>query len=121
MIFDHKHYVPVLRWKRGEWNALRDVGSADRDSITPLIELAPKDFLDWRTRGSGFVLRTPSLSPPKRPIRPYPGSSTTFVHPSRRSANIRYASTPSESGSRCDISPLSRSASRSAKRRDAGR
>lgn len=29
-MFDHNHYVPVLRWKRGEWNALRDVGAADR-------------------------------------------------------------------------------------------
>ncbi|MDK1046427.1 MAG: beta family protein, partial [Anaerolineales bacterium] len=41
--------------KRGEWNALRDVGAADRSLITPLIELAPKDFLDWRAEGPGFV------------------------------------------------------------------
>jgi len=53
--FDHRHYVPVLRWKRGEWNALRLIEDDDRDLITPLIELAPKDFRDWRSRGPGFV------------------------------------------------------------------
>ena len=29
-MFDRQHYVPVLRWKRGEWTALRDIGDADR-------------------------------------------------------------------------------------------
>ena len=59
-MFDHSHYVPVLRWKRGEWSALRDVGEADRHLITPIIELAPKDFLDWQTKGRG----------PRKPHRP---------------------------------------------------
>lgn len=54
-MFDHNHYVPVLRWKRGESKALRDVGAEDRSLITPLIELAPKDFIDWRSKGPEFV------------------------------------------------------------------
>ena len=43
-MFDHRHYVPVLRWKRGEWRALKRVGEADRDLITPLLEFTPTDL-----------------------------------------------------------------------------
>jgi hypothetical protein len=43
-MFDHKHYVPVLRWKMAEWNALRDLDSDIKTKLTPLIELVPKDF-----------------------------------------------------------------------------
>lgn len=37
--FDHKHYVPVLRWKRGERVALRKLPYEVRSRITPLLEL----------------------------------------------------------------------------------
>jgi hypothetical protein len=43
-MFDCRHYVPVLRWRQGEWLALRDMQLADKGRITPLIELHPKDF-----------------------------------------------------------------------------
>jgi len=43
-MFDHKHYVPILRWKRAEWVALRDLAGDIRSHITPLIELTPRSF-----------------------------------------------------------------------------
>ena len=43
-MFDYKHYVPVLRWRQGEWLALRDMQLSDKGRMTPLIELHPKDF-----------------------------------------------------------------------------
>ncbi len=46
-MFDHRHYVPILRWKRGEWVALREMLTEDRAALTPLIELCPKDFAAW--------------------------------------------------------------------------
>ncbi len=46
-MFDHRHYVPILRWKRGEWVALREMLTEDRAAFTPLIELCPKDFAAW--------------------------------------------------------------------------
>src|SRR5712692_3283852 len=43
-MFDHKHYVPILRWKRAEWVALRDLAGDVRSHITPLVELTPRSF-----------------------------------------------------------------------------
>ena len=40
-MFAREHYLPVLRWKRGEQAALAELGSTDRDSMTPLIEIPP--------------------------------------------------------------------------------
>ncbi len=44
MGFDHTHYVPVLRWKRGERGGLRQLYAEDRLGMTPLIELIPKNL-----------------------------------------------------------------------------
>lgn len=45
--FDHRHYVPILRWKGGEIAAIRDVSKIDRLRLTPLFELpAPKSAGD---------------------------------------------------------------------------
>lgn len=41
---NHKHYVPVLRWKQSEWLALKDLNNDYRTSITPLIEVPPTKF-----------------------------------------------------------------------------
>ncbi len=40
-MFDHSHYVPVLRWKRGERGALKAVDPVDRATMTPLLEPLP--------------------------------------------------------------------------------
>ncbi|MEW6355364.1 MAG: beta family protein [Planctomycetota bacterium] len=43
-MFDHRHYVPVLRWKQAEWLALRDLANAERARIPPLLEFVPQSF-----------------------------------------------------------------------------
>ena len=39
--FDHSHYVPVLRFKRAEKVALRELGNQARVGKTPLLEIVP--------------------------------------------------------------------------------
>ncbi len=43
-LFDERHYVPILRWKRGERGALHQLADADKQRLTPLIELPPSLF-----------------------------------------------------------------------------
>jgi len=38
-MFDHKHYVPIIRWKQGEQIALRELFPEDKARLTPLIQL----------------------------------------------------------------------------------
>jgi hypothetical protein len=54
-MFDHSHYVPILRWKQGERFALRDLYDQDRGRMTPLIELVPSDFTHERIRKCGSL------------------------------------------------------------------
>ena len=49
--FDYTHYVPVLRWRRAEWDALcklfqseHAVPAVNSSRFTPLIEITPKKF-----------------------------------------------------------------------------
>ncbi len=48
MDFDHKHYVPCLRWKQGEYLAVKALSAASRDRVTPLIEV-PEIGFDFET------------------------------------------------------------------------
>lgn len=41
-MFDHRHYVPVLRWKQAERLALRQLDARTRAGMTPLIEVNPR-------------------------------------------------------------------------------
>ena len=38
-MFNHKHYVPILRWRAAEKGALQNLKTEDRELITPLVEL----------------------------------------------------------------------------------
>ncbi|KIL45743.1 beta family protein [Jeotgalibacillus soli] len=38
------HYVPILKWKRGERSALENVSSDLKNNMTPLIEIQPVPF-----------------------------------------------------------------------------
>lgn len=38
-MFDHKHYVPILKGKQGEYRALQLLDSSAKDRLTPLIEV----------------------------------------------------------------------------------
>lgn len=46
-MFDHKHYIPVLRWKQSEWLALRDLTALLKAHMTPIIEPTPNKFNDY--------------------------------------------------------------------------
>lgn len=43
-MFDHRHYVPVLRWKGAERAALQHLFLTDKNGLTPLLEIPPTDF-----------------------------------------------------------------------------
>jgi hypothetical protein len=43
-MFRGKNYVPILRWKQAELEALGDLEPHDRKHIVPLFELLPKQF-----------------------------------------------------------------------------
>lgn len=47
-MFGYKHYVPVLRWKQGEYGALKALTENETSMITPLIEILPKSFKSLR-------------------------------------------------------------------------
>lgn len=37
-MFDHRHYVPILRWKEGEMTALEKLFPSEKTTMTPLLE-----------------------------------------------------------------------------------
>ncbi len=39
MNFDHRHYIPCLRWKQGEYQAVWRLPAATKRAFTPLIEV----------------------------------------------------------------------------------
>ena len=49
MNFDHLHYVPCLRWKQGEYEAIFRLPNQTKSSFTPLIEV-PEIGYDFETR-----------------------------------------------------------------------
>jgi hypothetical protein len=60
--FDHKHYVPVLRWKRAERVALRALTPQTSSQVTPLLELVPT-VDNAPSKVSEEVLRSWGFSP----------------------------------------------------------
>ena len=40
-MFDQNHYVPILKWKMGERNGLKNVTKPSKMRITPLLEIQP--------------------------------------------------------------------------------
>ncbi len=48
-MFNSKHYIPILKWKRAEQNALESLTIEDKKSITPLVQFVmpkPKSAKD---------------------------------------------------------------------------
>jgi hypothetical protein len=43
-MFNHRHYVPILKWKMGEYQALQRLSEPVKDSLTPLFEIPPVGF-----------------------------------------------------------------------------
>ncbi|MCD1159201.1 beta family protein [Peribacillus frigoritolerans] len=44
MLFKQNQYIPIIRWKRGEQTALKELDPKIKNSITPVIEIPP---IDW--------------------------------------------------------------------------
>src|SRR5271165_2093294 len=40
-MFDHKHYVPILKGRDGEYGALKMLAPNVRHALTPLLEIPP--------------------------------------------------------------------------------
>lgn len=38
-MFDHNHYVPILKWRMGEYQALLNLKKGVADWVTPLLEI----------------------------------------------------------------------------------
>ncbi len=45
-MFDQKHYLPILKGRKGEYGALETLSPAVKSSLTPLIEIPPIPW-DW--------------------------------------------------------------------------
>lgn len=56
-MFDVEHYMPVLRGKRAERAALKDLGYVERVEMTPLVEITPWGFEPDNAR-AGINLQT---------------------------------------------------------------
>jgi hypothetical protein len=48
-VFNHRHYVPILKWKMGEYQALNRLTAPVKGRITPLLEIPPVGF-DFETQ-----------------------------------------------------------------------
>ncbi|WP_082078201.1 beta family protein [Pseudomonas sp. FeS53a] len=44
MMFDHRHYVPVMKWRQGEYQALLKLDSSVKEKITPLFEIPTEEW-----------------------------------------------------------------------------
>jgi len=42
--FDHTHYIPILKGKQGEYDAVQKLFSSDRAALTPVFEVPAVDF-----------------------------------------------------------------------------
>jgi hypothetical protein len=52
IILDHRNYVPILKWRQGEYQALMRLEESVKNVICPLIEVCPPgfDFETWTRR-----------------------------------------------------------------------
>jgi len=43
-MFDHRHYVPILKWRQGEYQALLKLDNNIKAQLTPVIDIPP---IEW--------------------------------------------------------------------------
>jgi hypothetical protein len=43
-MFSHLHYVPILKWRLGEYQALSRLDTTTKERVTPLLEIPPVGF-----------------------------------------------------------------------------
>jgi hypothetical protein len=56
-LFERVVYVPVLRWKMGEWMALRTLDDATRERLLPLVEIPPSRLQSLQGNGTDAITR----------------------------------------------------------------
>jgi hypothetical protein len=40
-MFDDRHYVPAIRWRKGEYTGLQELRDDQRNNVTPLVDIPP--------------------------------------------------------------------------------
>lgn len=74
-MLDHTYYVPVLRWKRGEYWVLANLPERESQQLVPLLEVVNESFAQtgvdrWNaTQPAGSGVRRRVKSPPDKVMR----------------------------------------------------
>jgi hypothetical protein len=76
-MFDHKQYIPCLRWKMGEYQAVLRLSDTAKKTITPLIEV-PEFGWDFE-KGEQAKTIDEHLTPFSKRVRDKWGKSPCFV------------------------------------------
>ena len=76
-MFGHKQYIPCLRWKQGEYQAVLRLSDTAKKTITPLIEI-PERGWDFE-KGMQAKTIDEHLAPFAKRVRDKWGKSTCFV------------------------------------------
>ncbi len=58
-MFNSKHYVPILKWKRAEQGALKMLDKKHKDHITPLIQLVMPSVSLYKELGKKKIRKSP--------------------------------------------------------------
>lgn len=89
---DERRYVAILRWKRGEWIALRYLAEDVRASLTPLVEVTPKSFAP--RRDGSFPTVSEALSKVARDLTSNWGWRPAFIDLLHLRESLRAGSGP---------------------------
>ncbi len=100
-MFDERHYLPILRWKRGEWRALRELREADRTRLTPVLEMTPKAFSKWTPQKPAIADQL--LIQTVEELRKSWGTTPAFIDLSLIDANIRTSGGQHPIGALCRL------------------
>lgn len=77
MNFDHRHYIPCLRWKQGEYQAVALLPDTIKRKFTPLIEV-PETGYDFEEKREKKTIDE-RLTPFAKRVRDKWGNSPCFV------------------------------------------
>jgi hypothetical protein len=79
-MFDSKHYVPILKWKRAEQGALEALSMEDKKYITPLIQMVMPKQKDPQAQLEDFIIKFEEQIPqiPEKIMKIW-GSTPIFV------------------------------------------
>ncbi len=77
MFFNQRHYIPCLRWKMGEYQALLNLSDESKDMVTPLIEV-PEIGFDFETNRPAKSIEA-HVSPFAKRVKVKWGSRPCFI------------------------------------------